>query len=160
MTTVGARLDRLIKEKQHDTYKTKGKLSEPTCCPECGAVYHQGRWQWLESRPENAHELKCPACQRIADRVPAGFVSISGEFFQSHRDEIIGLIHNIEAEEKKHHPLNRIMNLADEDGGLEITTTDMHLPRDIGVALENAYEGELDFHYADESNLLRVKWLR
>ncbi|MDH5360412.1 MAG: BCAM0308 family protein [Gammaproteobacteria bacterium] len=160
MTTIGARIDRLIQEKQHDTYRTKGKLSEPTCCPDCGAVYHQGRWQWLESRPTNAHEIKCPACQRISDRVPAGFVSISGEFFQSHRDEILGLIRNIESEEKKQHPLNRIMQLSDEGAGLEITTTDMHLPRDIGVALEKAYDGELDFHYVDESNLLRVKWQR
>lgn len=160
MTTVGARLDRLIKEKQHDTYKAKGKLSEPSSCPDCGAVYQKGRWQWLDSAPKDTEQHKCPACLRISDKVPAGFVSITGDFFQNHRDDIMGLIANIEEHEKQQHPLNRIMQMSEQQGTLEITTTDMHLPRDIGVALEKAYDGELDYHYVDESNLLRVKWQR
>ena len=39
------RHDRLLQETQHDTYKSKGKLHEPTVCPDCGAVFHAGRWQ-------------------------------------------------------------------------------------------------------------------
>ena len=160
MTTVGARMDKLIQEKHDDTYRTKGKLGEPTACPDCGAVYHQGRWQWLESMPKDAQQQRCPACQRIADKVPAGVVTISGEFFSVHREELLGLIKNIEAYEKQQHPLNRIMAMSEQAGGLEITTTDVHLPRDIGVALEKAYDGELDFHYVDESGQLRVHWQR
>jgi len=160
MTTHATRLDKLIKEKQHDTYKAKAKLSEPCSCPDCGAVYQKGRWQWLESKPKETQLQKCPACQRINDRIPAGFISIAGDFFQTHRDEILGLIGNIEAHEKKQHPLNRIMDMSEQEGSLEITTTDMHLPRNIGVALEKAYDGELDYKYVDESNLLRVKWQR
>lgn len=159
MTTVGARLDRLIQEKRHDPYQAKGKLSEPTRCPDCGAVYHKGSWHWMDA-PAGADETRCPACQRINEKVPAGIVTLGGEFFSQHREEIMGLIHNLEAKEKSQHPLNRLMDITEQDGGLEITTTDMHLPRDIGVALEKAYEGELDFHYVDESNLLRVKWQR
>jgi hypothetical protein len=159
MTIIGERLDKLIKEREHDTYKTKGKLSEPTVCPVCGAVYHKGHWQWMDA-PAGAEEHKCPACQRIEDKVPAGYVNISGEFFNAHRDEIMGLIHNQEQREKTGHPLNRLMAITDTEDGIEITTTDMHLPRDIGVALEKAYDGELDFQYTDESNILRVTWSR
>lgn len=159
MTTVGARLDRLIQEKRHDPYQAKGKLTEPTRCPDCGAVYHKGSWHWMDS-PAGASETKCPACHRIEDKVPAGYLSIRGEFFQQHQEEIRGLIKHIEEREKGQHPLNRIMAIEELDTGLEITTTDMHIPRDIGVALEKAYEGELEFHYEDGENLLRVSWQR
>ena len=76
-------------------------------CPGCGAVYHQGHWQWQASRPADAQEVNCPACQRIADKVPAGLVEISGDFFVEHREEIKGLIRNLEEKEKGSHPLNR-----------------------------------------------------
>lgn len=159
MTTALIRLQRILDEKEHDTYRIKGKLSEPTVCPNCNAVYHKGHWQWLDI-PDSADQHKCPACLRIEDNVPCGYVSISGAFYRQHKEEIMGLVRNKESREKTGHPLNRIMNIAETADGLEITTTDMHLPRDIGVALEDAYDGELDYHYEAESNILRVKWSR
>lgn len=39
------RRDKLLQERVHDTYRTWGKLREPTLCPDCGAVYHKGHWQ-------------------------------------------------------------------------------------------------------------------
>ena len=48
-----------FQERVQDTYKTKGKLPEPTVCPQCGAVYHKGRWQWLPE-PEKPHEQLLP----------------------------------------------------------------------------------------------------
>ena len=41
-----------------------------------------------------------------------------------------------------------------------VTTTDIHLARGIGEALEHAYQGELEFHYNEGENLLRVHWAR
>ncbi len=153
------RRDRLIQEQVHDTYKSRRKLREPTICPRCGAVYHGGRWQWA-SRPAAATEQTCPACHRIQDKYPAGSVALSGPFLQAHREEILNVARNAEARAKTTHPLKRIIDIEAEGEGVLITTTDPHLARAIGEALHHAYAGELDFHYADESNILRVQWKR
>jgi len=153
------RHDRLLQEAVHDTYKTKGKLAEPTVCPDCGAVFHTGRWQWLE-KPKDAHQVSCPACHRVRDGFPAGYVSLSGEFLAAHEAEILQLIQHREAREKAEHPLQRIMDIEKTEHGALVTTTDIHLARGIGEALHHAYQGELEFHYNPEQNLLRVNWSR
>lgn len=153
------RRDRLLQENRHDPYQARHKLPEPTVCPDCGAVFHGGRWQWL-ARPAGAHEASCPACQRSRDRMPAGYVSVSGDFFDSHRDELLHLVRNEEARAKAEHPLKRILDIADENGGALVTTTDIHLARGIGEALHHAYQGELEYHYNEQENLLRVAWQR
>ncbi len=142
-----------------DSYKSRGKLPEPTLCPQCGAVFHKGKWQWLP-KPESAHSETCPACHRIHDDFPAGYVRLEGDFLAQHREEILGLVHHVEQREKAEHPLQRIMNIADEAGAVLITTTDIHLARGIGDAVGHAYQGELDFQYNTDENLLRVHWRR
>jgi NMD protein affecting ribosome stability and mRNA decay len=153
------RRDQLLQEAVHDSYQSKGKLPEPTVCPDCGAVFHGGRWQWL-TRPAQAHETRCPACHRTHDRFPAGFVLLSGDFLNGHEQEIMQMIRHHEAKEKADHPLQRIMAIEHTPYGMEVTTTDLHLARDIGEALHRAYQGLLDFHYNPEQNLLRVSWSR
>ena len=153
------RRDRLLQEPTHDAYKLKGKLREPTVCPECGAVFHDGRWNWGDAPPQAHHET-CPACHRIKDKFPAGFVSLGGPFFAAHRDEILALVRHEEQRERQAHPLKRLMAIENHDGGVLVTTTDVHLARGIGEALHHAYQGELEFHYKPDDNLLRVHWTR
>ena len=153
------RRDRLVQETRHDPYQAKHKLQEPTVCPQCGAVFHDGRWQWLV-KPAQAHEAMCPACHRIHDDFPAGYVSISGPYFKDHREELLHLTRNEEARQKAEHPLKRIMKIEDEGDGVQITTTDIHLARGIGDALHHAHQGELEYHYNEHENLLRVVWAR
>ncbi len=155
----GQRGDRLLRERVHDPYKTRLKLPEPTLCPQCGAVFRKGRWTW-ESAPAKAKEERCQACRRINDAYPAGVVRLSGGFLKKHRTEILNLARNQEALEKGEHPLHRVMNIEDKDAEIEITTTDIHLPRRIGQALYNAYEGALDFRYDDGGYFIRVSWTR
>ena len=153
------RHDTVFKERVHDAYKIKEKLPEPTVCPQCNAVFHSGRWQWTAA-PANAHQHNCPACQRIIDHYPAGFLTLEGEFFHSHRDEILHLVQNYEKKEKSEHPLQRIIATEKQNGSFLITTTDIHLARGIGEAIHDAYQGDLDFHYNQDENLLRVHWSR
>lgn len=154
------RADRLIREHVHDPYKTRLKLPEPTVCPECGAVFHKGRWQWAEITPMDAHEEMCQACHRTRDKYPAGTLTLTGGFVKEHKDEILHLARNQEELEKGEHPLHRIMDIEEEPGRIVVSTTDIHLPRRIGEALHKAYEGELDFRYEEEAYFLRVNWTR
>lgn len=154
-----ARGDRLIRERVHDPYKTRLKLPDPTVCPDCGAVFRKDRWTWGEA-PEGANEERCQACHRIADGYPAGVVTLSGGFLAEHKEEILNLARNQEALEKGGHALHRIMAVEERDGEVEITTTDIHLPRRIGQALFDAYEGAFDFTYDKEGYFVRVTWNR
>jgi len=153
------RRDELIQELVHDTYKSRKKLPEPTRCPDCGAVFQGGRWNW-SGEAAAANEERCPACHRIHDRFPAGYVALKGEFFAGHRDEILRRVRNCEETEKRGHPLERLMAIEDLEGGVLVTTTGTHLARRIGDALHDAYKGDLDYHYNKEENLLRVAWRR
>ena len=153
------RKDRLIKEKRHDVYQTTDKWPEPTRCPECGALFVNGRWSWKETS-EETYKTVCPACQRIADCYPAGYIEIKGEFFKEHRDEIFNLIHNIEKQEKDQHPLERIMSIADEKKHTLVTTTGIHIARRIGEALSRSYKGDFSFQYVQGEKIIRVYWQR
>ena len=150
---------KIFAERVHDAYKSSAKLPTPTLCPQCGAVFAEGRWSWLP-RPEAAHSEMCPACHRIHDHFPAGYVKLEGEFLAQHRAELIQLVRNLEKKEKAEHPLQRIIDIVDEDGGVLVTTTDIHLAHGIGEALHHAYKGTLDSHYSPEEKLLRARWSR
>ena len=140
-----------------DPYQARQKMSEPTACRQCGAVYHHGRWQWGQ-RPAGAHEDLCPACHRINDGLPAGIVTLHGPVTPQHREAIIGLARNQEEAEKGEHPLNRIISVEEKAEGLVIATTDIHLPRRIGEALERAFQGTLDMHFDEAGYFVRVDW--
>jgi hypothetical protein len=148
-------------ERVHDPYKTRLKLHDPTLCPDCGALFHKGRWSWPSTPPPtDARRESCQACHRIRDDYPAGWVTPTGAFIAAHKDEIVHLARNIETVETAEHPLHRIMVIREEGGGIVITTTDIHVPRRIGEALKNAYHGTLDYHFEPEEYRLRVRWTR
>jgi hypothetical protein len=142
-----------------DPYRATKKIHEPTACPQCGAVFHSGHWQWTE-RPADAHEELCPACHRIRDEFPAGELTLSGQFVAQHRDDILHIVRRQEETEKAEHPLNRIMKIDDAEGAIVVTTTEIHLPRRIGEALKSAFDGELEFNYDEDGYFLRVGWHR
>lgn len=155
-----SRHDRLLKEHIHDTYKLRSKLPEPARCPECGAVYLDGRWIWGESSADDVAEVTCQACRRIHDNYPAGEIHIRGEFAAAHEEEIRNLIRNIEEAQQKEHPLKRIMSIEHGGDELLVTTTDIYLPHQIGHALHDAWEGDLEVHYDEEGYFTRVQWQR
>lgn len=153
------RRDRLVKEKRHDTYRERKKRSEPTICQVCKAVFVGGRWTWSEPAEEPAIDT-CPACLRIADNYPAGYVELKGDFFKQRRDEIMNLVSNEEQLEKGEHPMERIMSITPGEDHTLITTTGVHIARRLGEAVARAYQGNLSFTYGENEKSIRVEWIR
>jgi len=154
------RREQLADDPRHDSYKARGKLPDPTRCPECSALFQKGRWTWNGAPPGAVHEQLCPACQRVRDGYPAGYVSLVGDYLAAHRDEILNLVRNCEASEKAGHPLQRIIAIKDANGGVLVTTTDAHLARRIAEHVHDACKGTLALHYSKEENLIRATWTR
>jgi hypothetical protein len=149
-----------IEEHRHDPYKARKKLREPTACPQCGAVFQDGRWQWVKPRPAKAHQQLCPACHRTNDKYPAGELILGGDFVAGHKQEIVTLARHTEKAEKRQHPLQRIMAIDEKVDTIVITTTDIHLPRRIGHAIVDAYKGNLETHYDEGGYFVRMTWKR
>ena len=145
-----------------DLYRVARRPAELTVCPKCHASFQGGRWTWEKpTSEEEAAQQVCPACQRIYDKFPAGYVTIKGEFFKEHRDEIVALIESHEKKEKAERPLQRIMGMDEKrDGSFEVTTTDSQLARGIGEAIHEAYKGDLKVRYSRDENLVRAVWKR
>jgi len=147
-------------EDRHDPYALHAKPAEPTWCPECGAVFEQGRWQWKERVSSRAPSLLCAACKRTRDNMPAGIVQIDGPFAREHRDEVLAMLQHRAERAKAEHPLQRMMAITDRADALEVTTTDIHLAGELAHALQHAFQGELQLDYADHQVLLRAHWRR
>ena len=163
------RHEQLLQERVHDTYRRGAKLPEPARCRDCGAVYRRGRWQWDRAgkTPRTAgpageapRPVRCPACSRVREGMPAGYVSLSGAYQRAHRAEILRRVRRCEADEKHAHPLQRIMTVSAAGGDLVVTTTDSHLARRLGETLVKAFKGSSEYRYGREDNLLRVSWSR
>jgi len=142
-----------------DPYQMQGKIPEPASCPQCGAVYLDGRWTWSQS-PAAAEKVLCQACRRTNDRFPAGIVTLMGEFAIAHKEEILNLVRNLEQAEKSDHPANRIIDIEEAPDRIVINTTDIHLPRRIGEACKRAFKGKLTLSYDEDGYFVRVDWQR
>ena len=153
------RRDQLYGQRRDDPYLTNAKWQEPTSCPDCGLVFRKGRWQTGDARLDD-HAVRCPACARIHDHLPAGLLQLSGEFFTNHHEEIMRLVHNRETQERKLHPLERIMGIEVDDKGTTVCYTGIHLTRATGEALHSAYQGELELNHNDRDAPIRVAWRR
>lgn len=140
----------------HDPYQHQRKVAEGGACPQCGAVYRAGRWQWGEA--QNSSPQMCPACRRINDRAPAGIVTLRATLDQSRKNEMIGLARHQEKAEKSEHALNRIIAIEETPEAIVITTTDIHLPRRIGEAVRRAFGGAVDIDFDEDGYFVRVNW--
>ncbi len=155
------RRDKMYENRLPDPYLALKKYAEPTVCPDCRAVFHKGRWQWgLTSGP--AAEHRCPACSRIHDKVPAGELTLSGDYFVTHQEEIFRLLHNVAKKEGTEHPLERIMGIDEYADKLQavVSYTGIHLTRASAQALRHAFQGESQTHYTDRDGVVHATWRR
>ena len=126
-------------------------------CQKCGIVEHAGKWYFGAPPLAQLTSGLCPACERVRDEYPAGTLRIPARFL-ARRDELLGLIRNVEAAEKPDHPLERLMAIEESDGHLVVTTTGVHLAREIAHKLAKQFHQKPRFRYADGEELVHVDW--
>jgi hypothetical protein len=151
------RREQVMKPLTDDSYRTDSKLPDPTRCPKCGAVYLKGRWTW-KTAPADAELHRCPACQRIHDHFPAGYVTLKGKFDPEFRVQALNLVKARETRAMSEHPMQRIIAVEDIPGGIRVTTTSGHLAHGIAHALHEAFHGSLDLRYSKDEHLVRATW--
>lgn len=147
-------------EEPHDPYRVTAKPPEPSHCPDCHAVFEEGRWQWKEPLAATAPAVLCSACRRIRENNPAGFLHLEGEYLKEHRDEVLNLLHRRGDQEKAEHPVQRVMAIEPEGEGLLLTTTSVRLARSLGQALSHAHGGTLSLSASTGQDLVRLHWRR
>lgn len=139
----------------------KGLLS----CRSCGAVYYRRRWT-LEPPAEIRKRVElgdgvsityCPACQKIRDHYWLGVVQISGVDSQEKR-ELFKLLRNEETRAREKNPLERIVRIANEDGGLRVETTTEKLAQRLGRCLHKARGGKIVYKWSHKNKFARVIW--
>nr|NIO06443.1 ATPase [Deltaproteobacteria bacterium] len=70
------------------------------------------------------------------------------------------MIHNEEDRAKGLNPLERIISITEEGGKILVKTTNERLTQRIGRLLEKAYQGKTEYHWSEDTKLLRVTWAR
>lgn len=154
-----ARRDRLPPELQHGPSRGRQAAGQTVVCPECKAVHRDGVWQWRRP-PRGAVIHTCPACRRVLDHAPAGELRLRGPFFAEHEDEVLVLVRNHAERTRREHPIRRLIGIHQEDDAIVARFTDASLTREIGEALESAFQGEALIDESAEDVEVRVTWTR
>jgi Raf kinase inhibitor-like YbhB/YbcL family protein len=143
-----------------DPYRDEAHWPDPCLCPDCGAVYHQGRWQWAEALRVEPQRQRCPACRRLHDRHPAAALHLHGQSLDAHWPEMQRLVQHLAEREGTEHPLERIMDIHHPHhapaGERRLTFTGTHLAHGVATALQQAYGGQLQARYPEGDTMLRI----
>lgn len=139
---------------------------DDTVCPRCQALYRDERWTRDEERVAlllaagTSEQVICPACKSLGERLPEGILTLRGEFWQTHRAEILSLLRNVEDAGMQDNPTARILEIREEDETLVVETANEKLAQQLGRSLAKAYHGKVDYHWGDGNHLVRVYWER
>ncbi|HEX5052825.1 MAG TPA: BCAM0308 family protein [Planctomycetota bacterium] len=137
-----------------DSYRPAGTLY-PAVCRRCHATHWQGRWRWDDAPPDLAPVL-CPACERMQDRVPAHVVELRGAL-PRWWGEVQGLIANVEHLETEQHPLERVMRVEVGDDRVLVSTTGMHMARQLVAAIVRRFRHRVRLTFTDV--MTSIEWL-
>jgi hypothetical protein len=153
-----ARRSRFAPHGEVEPGQRRVERAEINVCPDCRAVQQEGRWRWRDPLP-GAAAVVCPACVRLRNEDPDGYLDLSGEFFRAHRDEVMALVRHVSERARLRYPLQRIMQFDEDDVQTRIAVTSRHLARSLGRALQAAFDGELVLD-ARSHGTPHVRWWR
>jgi hypothetical protein len=147
------------------SYIPDGHYPDDTVCSRCHAVYHNQHWNRDDRRAETLLEsgaatVVCAGCKIVEERNPGGIVTLRGDYWPQHREDILNLIRNEETRGIHTNPLERIIEIREEGDSLIIETTNVKLAQKIARSIDKAHSGTLDYHWPNTNHLLRVYWER
>jgi NMD protein affecting ribosome stability and mRNA decay len=149
-----------------DPYRPDEHGAAGTVCSRCGAIYLHQHWSFDEAKRAQleqstaVHEVICPGCKKIADGYPEGIVTLRGDYWPQHEDEIMNLIRNEEQRAMGVNPLERIIDIRREGEELVVETTNEKLAQRIGHRIDKAHNGHVEYKWSGNNHLLRVYWQR
>ena len=155
-----------------DTIKKFGAVNDPylseeglkkSMCRVCHLVYQKKRWVRNENNPndQSIQLTLCPACQKIKDHYPEGYLTLKGgEYLDQHKDEIFQIIRNEASRVEMKNPLRRIIDFKKEDDTWLITTTDEKLVQHLAREIHKAHSGKVEYHFGQQNKIARVYWSR
>jgi NMD protein affecting ribosome stability and mRNA decay len=134
-------------------------LLEPTVCPQCDAIFMEGRWRWGPV-PVSAYQAICPACDRIERHDPAGYLTLGGSYLREHFDNMLAWVNEQAERKRRENPLLRMMDIERGDERVRIATTDVRLAHFLGAAVHHHYQGHLRYFHEAAGERLQVYWTR
>lgn len=123
----------------------------------CGLYLHRGTWHAGHPPLVELHEGTCPACARARGGKGVSALRIPTRLLDR-LDEIVHLIQNCERRERAEHPLERLIGIQRDQGGLSVTTTGPHLARRIAHGLARQFHERPRLRPAAGRDELRIDW--
>lgn len=151
--------------RQEDPYQP-AEGQEAAVCTQCHALYRSKRWSFdapLYERlagTDKVREVVCPTCRKIKDHFPEGVLTLSGEFFAQHREEIIRRLEKEAGRVAQRSVADRVMQMIPEGDKLVVETTSEKMAQHLGRTIYKAYKGDLKFRWGEVERFVRVYWSR
>jgi NMD protein affecting ribosome stability and mRNA decay len=151
--------------RQEDSYEPE-EGQEAALCTQCHALYRGKRWSFdaaLYERlagTDKVREVVCPTCRKIKDHFPEGILTLSGEFFAQHQEEIVRLLEKEAARVAGRSVADRIIRIVSEGDKLVVETTTEKMAQHLGRTIYKAYKGDLHFRWGEVERFVRVYWSR
>ena len=150
---------------ERDMYLPRRSPKGLLCCRGCGSVYYRRRWTLtpgleVGNRAESGERIRsvlCPACRKIHDHFPGGELRLIG-IALGEKEEILRLLRNEEKRAREKNPLERIMRVTMENGGLKAETTTEKLAQRLGRSLRKARGGKVSYKWSHNNKYARVVW--
>jgi NMD protein affecting ribosome stability and mRNA decay len=164
------------KEFLEDPYSMKQAPKGLLECPECHAVFYRKRWSFPEIPSSQSRQsitgtpkkptkqilvpqsFLCPACRKLKDGYAEGFLKIQWPKWETHKAEVLGLIHNEEHQAVRQNPLERIMTIRTRPDGADIETTTEHFAQRLGKHLDRAFKGSIKYRWSHKDKCVRITW--
>jgi NMD protein affecting ribosome stability and mRNA decay len=151
--------------RQEDPYQP-AEGQEAAVCTQCHALYRSKRWSFdaaLYERlagTDKVREVVCPTCRKINDHFPEGILTLSGEFFSQHQEEIVRLLEKEAGRVAQRSVADRIIQKIPEGDKLVVETTSEKMAQHLGRSVYKAYKGDLNFRWGEVERFVRVYWSR